>query len=143
MGVCSFKGCKKKDFKDGLCTTHMVKAPTASATVYTMVLARAQGALAPNGAFAGLAASATKGSNYKQRIEAIRSAGPVHGGEETVHGVSCLHDTQPSNNMTVWFSWQGNAMTVWGLGNHKGGSGAGNDKYSMTWFDGTNKNWSR
>jgi hypothetical protein len=34
-------------------------------------------------------------------------------------------------------------MTVWGLGSHKGGSGAGNKKYTMTWFDGTSKNWTR
>jgi len=141
--TCSVEGCNKKEFKDGLCTAHMPKAAKVDAPVYTVVLGRAQGALAANVGFAALAASSTPSDPYQQRIEALRGSGPKTGGEEIVHGVSCLHDTQKANNVTVWYSWSGNAMTVWGLGSHAGGSGAGNKKYSMTWFDGTNKSWTR
>jgi len=148
MTTCSFANCKKKPYKDGLCTNHIPKAKAVSATVHTVALARADGATDVNAAFASLAASQTQAAPYQQRIEAIRSSGPTRGGEENVHDVLCLHDTQPSNNITVWYSWSGNgesgsAMTVWGLGSHKGGSGAGNKKYTMTWFDGTSKNWTR
>lgn len=143
MTTCSAEGCKKKPFKDGLCTTHMPKAPKADKPTYTVVLARASDATKVNTTFAALAASAKPAQPYKQRIEHLRTTGPASGGEEDVHGISCLHDTQPSNNITVWYSWQGNAMTVWGLGSHTGGSGSGNDKYAMLWYDGTNKTWSR
>lgn len=144
MANCKFEGCKKKAFADGdFCTTHRPKPPTADKPVYTVVLGRANGATAANTTFANLAESSTSADPYKQRIEHLRAAGPASGGEENVHGIACLHDTQPSNNVTVWYSWQGEAMTVWGLGSHSGGSGAGNDKYTMTWFDGTSKNWTR
>lgn len=143
MATCSFKGCKKKEFKDGLCSVHMKKLPTAEAVVYSMVLGRAQGAVSVNETFAAKAALDTSNDPYKQRIEYLRSDGPSSGGEELVHGISCLHDTQKANNVTVWFSWNQNTITIWGLGSHSGGSGAGNDKYTMTWFDGTSKNWTR
>ena len=141
--TCSFKGCKKKEFKDGLCTTHMVKTSAADKPVYTFVVGCAEGATSPNSTFAAMTKLSSSATPYKQRIEHLRGNGPASGGEENVHGIACLHDTQPSNNCTIWYSWQGNAMTVWGLGNHTGGSGAGNNKYTMTWFDGTSKNWTR
>lgn len=135
--------CKRKAFRDGLCTDHMPKPKKADAPVYTFELARAKGATSPDSTFAALAESDTSADPYKRRIEHLLATGPRRGGEELVHQVSCLHDTQPSNNCTVWFSWSGNAMTVWGLGSHSGGSGAGNNSYTMTWFDGTNKSWTR
>ena len=140
---CSVKGCKKKEFKDGFCTAHMPKPASSGSPIYTLVLGRTKGMKAVNATFATAAASKTKSEPYAQRIEHLRTSGPSSGGEESVHGISCLHDTQPSNNVTVWYSWQGNAMTVWGLGSHAGGSGAGNNKYSMLWCDGTNKTWTR
>ena len=143
MATCSFKDCNKKAFKEGLCTVHMPKAPKADKPIYTVVVGRTQGAASANTAFAALTGSSTPAEPYKQRIEHLLAAGPASGGEENVHGIACLHDTQPSNNVTVWYSWQGSAMTVWGLGSHAGGSGAGNDKYAMTWFDGTSKSWNR
>ena len=137
------KTCPKKAFLNDLCTDHQPKAPKADASVYTVMLARAEGATAPNSTFAALAGSSKPTENYKQRIEHLRTSGPRTGGEESVHGVSCLHDTQPSNNVTVWFSWSDKTLTIWGLGSHSGGSGAGNDSYTMVWFDGKNKSWSR
>lgn len=143
MGTCSVDKCNKKDFQDGFCTVHMPKKAAVGATAYNMVLARAKGVNTVNVAFSALAATSTPNEPYKQRIEHLRSVGPSSGGEEMVHNVSCLHDTQKANNVTVWYSWSGNTITIWGLGSHSGGSGAGNKKYSMTWFDGTNKNWTR
>lgn len=60
-----------------------------------------------------------------------------------MHGMMSNHLTQPSNNCTVWYSWRDKVLTVWGLGSHTGGSGAGNRRYAMTWCDGTSKNWTR
>jgi hypothetical protein len=143
MAICSVDKCKKTAFKDGLCTVHMPKAPKSDAPVYTVVLGRSKGSTSPNSSFASLAESKTPSQPYKNRIEHLRASGPNSGGEEQVHGVACLHDTQKANNVTVWYSWMGKAMTVWGLGSHSGGSGAGNAKYAMLWFDGTNKSWTR
>ena len=143
VGKKKAKTCPKKEFKNGLCVDHVPKAPKVDAPVYTVVLGRVGGATVVNSTFASLAESSTPSANYKQRIEHLRGAGPRSGGEESVHGISCLHDTQPSNNVTVWYSWSGAAMTVWGLGGHTGGSGAGNDKYDMVWCDGKSKTWSR
>ena len=140
---CSFPGCKKKEFKDGYCASHLPKPKKADAPVYTVALGRVRGATEVNATFASTAESTAASAPYKNRIEHLRSLGPASGGEESVHGISCLHDTQKANNCTVWYSWQGNAMTVWGLGSHSGGSGAGNKKYTMLWCDGTNKNWTR
>src|SRR5262249_43563477 len=140
--ACSVSGCKKKEIKDGFCKDHLPKGPKAETPVYTVALARPESGKV-NESFATLANSDKKAQPYKQRIEFIRSNGSATGGEELVHEVSCLHDTQPSNNVTVWYSWKGNAMTVWGLGKHTGGEGAGNSKYSMLWYDGTNKTWTR
>lgn len=144
MGTCKFDGCEKKEFREGLCTVHMKKKPAAAAAVPTLFLARAKGLKTVHAQFQALAASTSNSEPYANRIEHLMSSGPVsQGGAESVHGVLCLHDTQSANNCTVWYSWDNNQMTVWGLGSHSGGSGAGNDKYSMVWFDGTNKSWTR
>lgn len=143
MGTCKFEKCNKKDFKDGFCSMHIPKPKAVDAVVYTLVLGRTNGGAPVNDAFAALSESSSHSDPYKQRIEVIRNAGPVIGGEENVHGVMCLHDTQKANNVSVWYSWNGNTLTVWGLGSHAGGSGAGNNKYAMLWFDGKNKNWTR
>jgi hypothetical protein len=143
INTCSFDKCKKKPFKDGLCTVHMPKAPKADAPVYTWRPGLAKGALKPDAGFSKSCESDTPSEPYQKRIEHLRLAGPSNGGAEMVHGISCLHDTQASNNVTVWYSWQGNEMTVWGLGSHSGGSGAGNDSYSMLWCDGKSKSWTR
>jgi len=143
MGTCSYPGCKKKEFLEGLCSTHKPKSRTATSPVYTLSLAKAKGETSANAAFASLAASTEPSAPYKRRIEHLLSSGPVSGGEELVHNISCLHDTQKANNCTVWYSWSGTTLTVWGLGQHAGGSGAGNKKYSMTWYDGTSKKWTR
>ena len=124
------------------CAKHRPKTVTKVVT-YTLFLARSNGATDPNTTFADLAASTKKTDPYAQRIEHLRGAGPKSGGAELVHSISCLHDTQPSNNKTVWYSWADTTITIWGLGNHTGGSGAGNNQYSMLWFDGTTKSWSR
>ena len=129
----------------GRCNTHKHKrAVTGRATpAYTMVLARANGNIHPNQTFSQLAQSTQAEFPYFQRIEHLRLNGPAHGGEEDVHGVQCRHDTQGRNNCTVWYNWSGNAIIIWGLGRHRGGDGSGNRRYSMTWFDGTSKNWTR
>jgi hypothetical protein len=142
--TCSAPGCKKKEFRDGFCSAHIPKAATAGAKVYTLCLARKESERNVNHGFAQLAAKSTPAEPYKQRIEHLRSSGPPGlGAEEYVHEIWCKHDTQKANNVTVWYSWGGDTMTVWGLGSHVGGSGAGNDKYGMLWYDGTSKNWQR
>lgn len=109
----------------------------------SFVLARSAGDVPVNSTFSAKAASASGAEPYSQRIAHILSCGTDNSGAEMVHGVRCSHATQPSNNCTVWFSWAGTMMTVWGLGSHRGGSGAGNAKYAMVWFDGTSKTWTR
>jgi hypothetical protein len=145
MATCAFENCNRKAFRDGLCVDHMPKPKKAADPVCTVYLARPAGQTTPPPAFLALSRSATPAHPYKQRIEHLRQSGPVWGSPELVHDVECLHDTQPSNNVTVWYSWDRNqnVMTVWGLGSHSGGSGAGNDSYQMLWFDGTNKTWIR
>ncbi|WP_295527038.1 hypothetical protein [uncultured Pseudacidovorax sp.] len=143
MTTCSYPKCSKKAFRDGLCTTHMPKAPAVDRPIYTWQPGLVKGLLKPNQTFMTLCEKDTPAEPYKRRIEHLRLNGPTGGSPELVHGILCLHDTQKANNVTVWYSWEGVAMTVWGLGSHSGGSGAGNRKYTMTWCDGTNKSWSR
>lgn len=143
--MCSVKPCKKKDFKDGMCSDHwrLAQAPVGPGAVYNFVFGAAVGA-AVNPQFLALGGSFRKGEEYGKRIQHLTSLGPASGGEEDVHGRQCLHDTQKSNNLSVWYSWSGNTMTVWGLGSHKGGDGAGNDSYVIScWYDGTSKTWKR
>ncbi len=144
--MCSAQGCKKKDFKDGLCSTHWTAAqgPRGPQATYNFVFAPGPGGGAPNAKLTALGASLKKGEEYAKRITHLTSLGPQAGGEEDVHGTICLHDTQKSNNLTVFFTWAGNTMTVHGLGGHKGGDGAGNDNYDIAcWKDGTKKSWKR
>ena len=144
MPNCSAPGCSKFALGGtGLCVKHGGKVPVSSKAAYSVVLARAQGATQPDAGFASLAASRSKGSNWADWIDSVRDSGPSLGQKEMVHGVSCLHDTQKANNLTIWYNWDGSTMTVYGVGNHRGGSGAGNDQYEMTWFDGKSKTWSR
>lgn len=144
MATCKQADCNKKAFgTEDFCTTHRPKPASSSSPVYVVLLARASGSTKVNQTFESLANKKTPAEPYKQRIEHLRSTGPSNGSTENVHGVYCLHDTQKSNNVTVWYSWNENTITIWGLGSHTGGNGSGNDKYTMTWFDGTSKNWSR
>lgn len=139
--------CMNVALKGGKCDSTHLRAdyppPPSGKRTFASLLACPAGATSPNDAFAALASSETPSNPYKRRIEAIESWGASSGGQEMVHGVACLHDTQKANNCTVWYSWKGDRMTVWGLGSHSGGSGAGNNKYSMTWYDGKSKNWTR
>lgn len=120
------------------------RVTSATETINTLTLAHSLEQTAPNVTFAEVANSSVGAFPYKQRIKHLLDSGTNYNvGAELVHGVSCCHDTQPSNNCTVWFSWTGNSMKVYGLGSHVGGSGSGNRKYEMLWFDGTNKKWTR
>ena len=107
------------------------------------VIGRSGGAVAVNATFADLCETDTPAQPYKRRIQHILSEGEVTTGAELVHGIMCKHLTQKSNNCTVWFSWNSKVLTIWGLGKHAGGNGAGNSSYTMTWCDGTNKTWTR
>ncbi len=139
--------CMNVAVKNGKCESSHRRAdyrlPLPGTTTGRSLLACPQGSTTPNAQFAARAADTTGASPYKQRIEAIQSWGPQTAGAEMVHGISCLHDTQKANNVTVWYSWSDDQLTVWGLGSHTGGSGAGNRKYEMLWYDGTNKKWTR
>lgn len=140
MAKCSVGECNRKEVKDGFCSTHLPKGKSAGAKVCTVALGRLKGMVAANASFAALADSDTQAAPYKRRIEHLRSSGPTLGQPELVHGIQCLHDTQPSNNKTVWYTWQGDTITIWGLGGHVG---KGNSSYDMLWCDGTNKTWKR
>jgi hypothetical protein len=143
--ACKVTNCSKKEFQDGLCSIHYREranqAPKAAPVAHNFALGRTGGVV--NVQFAALAACRTPPDHFALRIDSLTSEGSRHGGEEECHGVWCLHETQKGGNVTVWYSWIGNTMDVWGLGRHKGGDGAGNDSYEMLWFDGTNKNWTR
>lgn len=118
--------------------------PVAASAQRNYVIGRSAGAVAPNPTFAALCQSTTPAEPFQQRIEHIRSSGSqAAGAAELVHKILCSHDTQAANNCTVWYSWSGTVLTIWGLGSHTGGSGAGNSKYTMTWCDGTSKKWTR
>jgi hypothetical protein len=125
-------------------TDDVCAQPVAASVQANFVIGRSAGAVAADPTFAALCQSATPAEPFKQRIEHIRSSGPQGAGAaELVHNILCSHDTQASNNCTVWYSWNGTVLTIWGLGSHAGGSGAGNRKYTMTWCDGTSKKWTR
>ncbi|HTV40748.1 MAG TPA: hypothetical protein VMF08_09245 [Candidatus Sulfotelmatobacter sp.] len=144
---CSVAKCKKKEFKEGYCADHFREAKAKEAKpdkpVYSWKAGLIAGQTDPNDTFYNLCVSDTQDAPYLQRIEKLCSDGPQEAKQENVHGIPCLHDTQKGANVTIWYSWKGNIMTVWGLGSHSGGNGARNNNYQMTWYDGKSKNWDR
>ncbi len=97
----------------------------------------AVGVAKPNDKFAAAC------EDYKDRFFALLARGGAEGKPEEIHSCLVYHDTQKSANRTVFFDWQGKKLRIFGVGEHSGGSGAGNNSYSFIWFDGKSKSYNR
>ncbi len=129
------KDCQSFAVFAGLCRNHGGAVPKKEVARPNLVFACTKGEVKPDEDFLALGSE----GEYAKRIEHLLTSGSSDAKGEMVHGVMCLHDTQAGNNLTVWYRWTGNTMTVYGLGNHT----TSNSKYEMAWFDGSNKKWTR
>lgn len=160
MGLCLVEGCNGYALTGDICalcaSTQPLKKLTKATSVARDNLAKAEQAAAskrdpdasvelvcPNGSTQPHEKFATACQDYSDRFFALLAKGPGGGTTENIHGCMVYHDTQPRANRTVFFNWQGKALRIYGVGEHAGGDGAGNDSYAFTWFDGKSKNYTR
>lgn len=160
MGKCLVEGCNGYALTGDICAlcanTHAIKKLTKATSVArerdakaakelasktapgaSIELVCALGANSPSPAFASAC------QDYGDRFFAILATGRSSGKAESIHGCMVFHDTQPRANRTVFYDWQGKVLRIFGVGEHSGGDGAGNDSYSFTWFDGKSKTYTR
>lgn len=160
MGTCLVEGCGGFAISGDICalcaSTQPLKKLTKAVSVGREKVAEAEKAAAakrdPDASVELVCATgstkphdkfAMACQDYSDRFFALLAKGNKGGSTEKVHGCMVYHDTQPKANRTVFYDWQGKNLRIFGVGEHAGGDGAGNDSYTFTWFDGKSRDYTR
>ena len=128
------KVCGAPETKGGFCDQHQPKPVIVAVTPVTLSwYPKPASGTTVNEKFQK-ACDDNEGITQNQCDNGIQSGGMPFKGKGNKGPHSLLHYTQPRANNTIFYKWVGNAMEVFGVGNHTGGN---NKVYSLTWYDGS------
>jgi hypothetical protein len=143
MGICKHKfepkgyqkekQCKNLEHLNGFCVEHQPPKPSnkSHAVPLTWQAMQQDGTTTVNPAFQ------IECNAMAKRINEVCQNG-IHPGGMTFQGkkgtFQLLHDTQPRSNNVFFYNWNGNVLTVYGVGYH---SGQDNKHYKLVWYNGS------